>query len=82
MQGRGVCLHSQQPLQETNLCALQLYKGRFVSSNAPDLAAIAQYGLDKGVKQVALDNWVINVQLLASAVQATHSTFGSFAESL
>ena len=48
-------MHSKQPLQETNLCALQLCKGKFVSSNGPDLAAIAQYGLDKGVKQLALD---------------------------
>ena len=82
MQGRGVCLHSKQPLQETNLCALQLCKGRFVSSNGPDLAAIALYGLDKGAKQFALDNGVMSVQLLVSAVQAKHSAFGSFAEGL
>ena len=75
-------MHSKQPLQETKLCALQLCKGRFVSSNGPDLAAMAQYGLDKGVNQFALDNWVMNVQLLASAVQAKHSVFGSFAEGL
>ena len=35
MQGRGVCLHSKQHLQETNLCALQLCKGSFVPSNGP-----------------------------------------------
>ena len=82
MQGRGVCLHSKQHLQETNLCALQLCKGSFVPSNGPDLTAIAQNGPDKGIEQFALDNWVMNVQLLASAVQAKHSAFGSFAEGL
>ena len=82
MQGRGVCLHSKQHLQETNLCALQLCKGSFVSSNRPDLTAIAQNGLNKGIEQFSLDNWVVNVQLLASAVQAKRSAFGSFAEGL
>ena len=82
MQGRGVCLHSKQHLQETNLCALQLCKGSFVPFNGPDLTAIAQNGPDKGIEQFALDNWVMNVQLLASAVQAKHSAFGSFAEGL
>ena len=75
-------LHSKQPLQESSLCTLQLCKDNFVSSNGPNLTAIAQYGLDKGVKQSAPDNGVMKVQLLASAVQAKYSACGSFAEGL
>ena len=73
MQGRFVSLHFKQRLQETNRCALQLCSGRIITSNRPDLSAIAQVGLDKGVEKLALDNRVMNVQVLALAVQAEHS---------
>ena len=78
---RSRCVFALQAASSGNqsLCAPAL-QGQIVSSNGPDLAAIAQYGLDKDVKQFALGNWVMNVQLLASAVQAKHSAFGSFAE--
>ena len=82
MPGQGVHLHSKQQLQETNLYAIQLCEGTFVPSNGPGLTAIAQDGLDEGVKQFAFDSGVMNVQLLTSTMQTKHCWFGSFAEAL
>ena len=82
MQGLGVHLHTKQHLEEANLCALELCKGGFATDDGPDLTAVAQYGLHKGIKQLALDNGVMYLQLLTSSHQAKHGCLGCLTEGL
>ena len=68
MQGLGVRLHTKQHLEEASLCALVLCKGGFATGDGPDLTAIAQHGLHKGIKQLALDNGVISLGCLTEGL--------------
>ena len=86
MQGQGtkacVCTPSsnfeKSASVRSTMCTL--CKGIIVPFNGPDLTAIAQHGLDRDNKQSV--HGVMDVQLLALAVQAKHSSFGSFAQGL
>lgn len=49
-------LGTQQPLEAASLCALELCKGYYATGDGPDLTAVAQYGLQKGFRKLALDN--------------------------
>ena len=71
MQGLGMQTHVKQHLEEANLCVLELCQGSFATSDGTDLTAIAQYGLHKGIKQLALDKGFMYVQPLTSSQQAT-----------
>lgn len=63
IQGLDMLPHSKQHIPLNNVVALQLCNGE--SLLGPDLEAVAQLDLRKGVTRFAIDNRVMNVQLLA-----------------
>ena len=81
---RSANAHQAASGEEANLCALELElcKGGFATGDGPDLTAIAHNGLHKGIKQLALDNGVMYVQLLTLPQQTKHSSLGCLTKGL